>query len=206
MSHDTQKNEVVNTTNEVKNILTSEKLESLKQAVKDANKAYKESTEENEEASLNFLLSARKAVQAEEANLKAFAIEQAKREARDKKIAYVTNFEEAIKEHEKAFAKYQKKGLSIEEMNEETAKLKTLRDELINLILGTSAKVTTVQSDGPTVSREGSKASYCVDYYTKRSAEGATKSEIEAELRAEGLNDGTVNNAINAYLKSIGQK
>jgi len=54
--------------------------------------------------------------------------------------------------------------------------------------------------------RGGKTAEILEQFKTMYHEQGKTQKEAEAALRAMGYNDGTVNNAVNAYLRSIGHK
>ena len=184
-----------------KKVLTSEKLEALKVAKADAAKAF---ANDSENVVLqNKLFEAIALIKAEERFLNDEEVKKIMAEARSKKAVFVESFESAIVAEHQAHAK-KVKG---EELDLIIAERQRCKDELLNLVYGSlaSSKPKT-EATGTTEPREGSKASQCVSYFVKRSSEGADKSTIERELREQGFNDGTVNNAINDHLKKNGFK
>jgi len=122
------------------------------------------------------------------------------KEANDKKLAFVTNFEAAVLADSAIKAGAAGK-------QESTDKLAVLRTELQNMVLGTVAKSATVAGEVKSgAGTKGAKSAEIVALHVANLASGMTPTESKKAIEAAGHSRGTTGAVVLAWEKETGLK
>lgn len=183
--------------------LTSEKLTGLiadqKAAVEkmDAEKDFDKKLELNME-----LFKIGEAIKTEKAAIQKANVAAAVKEAQDKKLAFVINFEAAVL----ADAKVQAGKGTADEKTASSDALTAQRTELQNIVLGTTKIATVAKVSNSAAGTKGAKGAEIIALHTANLAAGMTPTESKKAIVDGGHSRGTTGAVVLAWEKEQGAK
>jgi hypothetical protein len=148
-----------------------------------------------------------KEIEVEQANIKKAKRDQEIKDAQNKQISLVTNFEELVIKDYKAGRDHAEGKITMEEANAINAAKKAAFDTIANQLIGkVSVPATRTASTGTADTTRGNVSKEILDRYKALRNEGKTDTDARRTLiKVEGFNDGTVGIVVKKYLREIGE-